>query len=43
MREGERARLVVPSKLGYGKKGSAPEIPPDATLDFDVTLNKIVG
>ena len=42
MREGERARLVVPSKLGYGKRGSPPEIPGDATLVFDVTLNKIM-
>ena len=41
MREGERARLVVPPKLGYGKRGSPPEIPGDATLVFDVTLNKI--
>ena len=43
MREGERAKLVVPSKLGYGKRGSPPEIPPDATLIFDVTLNKIIS
>ena len=42
MRVGERARLVVPSKLGYGKKGAPPEIPGDATLCFDVTLNKII-
>lgn len=42
MRVGERARLVVPSKLGYGKRGAPPEIPGDATLVFDVTLNKIV-
>jgi hypothetical protein len=41
MREGERARLTVPSKLGYGKRGSPPEIPGDCTLIFDVTLNKI--
>jgi len=42
MRVGERARLVVPPKLGYGKKGAPPEIPGDATLVFDVTLNKIL-
>lgn len=43
MRVGEKARLTVPAKLGYGKRGSPPEIPGDATLIFDVTLNKIVS
>ena len=42
MRVGEKARLVVPPSLGYGKRGSPPEIPGDATLDFTVTLNKIL-
>ena len=42
MKEGGRRKLVVPPKLGYGKKGSAPEIPPDATLLFDVTLERIL-
>lgn len=38
MRRGEQRRLIVPPKMGYGKRGSPPEIPPDATLVFDVTL-----
>jgi FKBP-type peptidyl-prolyl cis-trans isomerase len=33
--------LVCESRLGYGKKGSPPEIPPNATLDFTVTLLSI--
>ena len=41
MKEGEKARLIVPPKLGYGKRGSGKEIPPDSTLCFEVTLNKI--
>eukprot|EP00873_Tetraselmis_striata_P000706 jgi/Tetstr1/420970/TSEL_012030.t1 len=41
MRVGGVRRLVVPPKLGYGKRGSPPEIPPDATLCFRVKLLKI--
>jgi len=34
-------KLEVPSKLGYGKRGSPPDIPPDARLFFKVVLKKI--
>mmetsp|Transcript_653 Transcript_653/g.1788 ORF Transcript_653/g.1788 Transcript_653/m.1788 type:complete len:177 (-) Transcript_653:45-575(-) len=43
MKVGGRRKLVVSSKLGYGKKGSAPEIPPNATLHFDCTLERIIA
>jgi FK506-binding nuclear protein len=41
LRVGEAVKLTVPSKLGYGKRGSPPEIPPDATLVFDIVMKRI--
>lgn len=32
MKRGERARVVIRSDYGYGKAGSPPKIPADATL-----------
>ena len=28
--------FLVPSKLGYGSEGAAPDVPPNATLVFEV-------
>ncbi len=33
-----RRRIVVPPELGFGSEGRPPEIPPDATLTFEVEL-----
>ncbi len=35
---GGMIELVIPSQLGYGDAGSAPDIPPHATLHFIVEL-----
>ena len=40
MKVGGRRVIVVPSELGYGKKGSPPTIPPNAALKFTIELIK---
>jgi len=39
--EGGEIRLVVPSDLAYGDRGSSPKIPGGATLVFDIQLFKV--
>lgn len=42
MMVGERRRLVIPSKFGYGEQGTpGGPIPPNATLIFEIELLKI--
>jgi len=38
MKVGEKAHIVCPAEIAYGNQGSAPAIPPGATLVFEVEL-----
>ena len=40
MKKGEVAVLTCTADYAYGKQGSPPTIPPDATLQFEVELLK---
>jgi FKBP-type peptidyl-prolyl cis-trans isomerase len=43
LKVGGKARLVCPAAIAYGDRGAGGDIPPGATLDFEVELLEIVA
>lgn len=42
MKEGGKAKLTCPPAIAYGSRGAGAAVPPNATLNFEVELLKVM-
>lgn len=38
MKVGGKRTVIMPSRMGYGRRGSPPDVPPNSALVFDIEL-----
>jgi FKBP-type peptidyl-prolyl cis-trans isomerase FkpA len=43
LQKGSKAKVFIPSGLGYGARGAGPDLPPNANLVFDIEVLEIVS
>ena len=41
MKAGGKRSVVIPSRMGYGRRGAAPDVPPNSALVFDIELLEV--
>lgn len=41
MKVGGKRTIIIPSHMGYGRRGSPPDVPPNSALVFDIELLEV--